>query len=496
MNFKERRRTVGLAAAATVCSVLTLAPSVMAAPRADGSDFSCRASAVRVALKQPVPVGPPLLEPVVANPPGAPCVADSAAILVPTTIGPITVDAANAETVQTPADLAAAPAANGDNATSTASVTNPAIVLGGLTISATVLSARASYTCQNGQPVPAGSSVVANLTVNGQVIAIPAGNAPFTLDLGPLGSLNLNQTVQEPNRITQRALFLTTPLADVVIAEAIADFTGNPCAAARPQCADGVDNDGDGRIDAQDPGCLSGPGGAFNPNDNDESNPAARPQCSDTVDNDGDGRIDAMDPGCLSGPGGAFNPNDNDERDGPAARPQCSDTVDNDGDGVIDARDPGCLSGPGGAFNPNDNDETNRPNCSDGIDNDRDGRTDFPADRGCTSASDNSEGTATGQSRIQTSPSGIARLGLRGPCTRSSFSATVTGRRIQRVVFSLDGRRVRSDGESPFTARISTGSSGSHRVTARVTFLSDSRTSARTLRFSFRRCGARVRFTG
>ncbi|MDQ3631375.1 MAG: hypothetical protein M3417_08970 [Actinomycetota bacterium] len=425
----------------------------MAAPRADGSDFSCRASAVRVALKQPVPVGPPLLEPVVANPPGAPCVADSAAILVPTTIGPITVDAANAETVQTPADLAAAPAANGDNATSTASVTNPAIVLGGLTISATVLSARASYTCQNGQPVPAGSSVVANLTVNGQVIAIPAGNAPFTLDLGPLGSLNLNQTVQEPNRITQRALFLTTPLADVVIAEAIADFTGNPCAAARPQCADGVDNDGDGRIDA-------------------------------------------MDPGCLSGPGGAFNPNDNDERDGPAARPQCSDTVDNDGDGVIDARDPGCLSGPGGAFNPNDNDETNRPNCSDGIDNDRDGRTDFPADRGCTSASDNSEGTATGQSRIQTSPSGIARLGLRGPCTRSSFSATVTGRRIQRVVFSLDGRRVRSDGESPFTARISTGSSGSHRVTARVTFLSDSRTSARTLRFSFRRCGARVRFTG
>ncbi len=440
-----------MAAAAAVCSAFTLAPAALAAPRADGSDFSCRASAVRVNLKQPAPV---LLEPIVANAPGAPCRAESAEILNPTTIGPVTVDAANADTVQTPADLAAAPAANGDNATATVSVTNPRIELTGLAIAATVLSARASYTCQNGQPVPAGSSVVTNLTVNGQTIAIPADNAPFTLDLGPLGSLNLNQTVQEPNRITQRALFLTTPLVDVVIAEAIADFTGNPCAAA------------------------------------------ARPQCSDTADNDGDGRIDAQDPGCLSGPGGAFNPNDNDERDGPAARPQCSDTADNDGDGRIDARDPGCLSGPNGTFNPNDNDETDRPNCSDGIDNDRDGRIDFPADRGCTSASDNSEGTASGRARLQTRPSGIARLGVRGPCTRRSFSATVTGRRIQRVVFSLDGRRVRSDGDSPFTARISTGRSGTHRVTARVTFLSDSRTSARTLRFGFRRCAAAVRFTG
>ncbi len=483
-----------MAAAAAVCSAFTLAPAALAAPRADGSDFSCRASAVRVNLKQPAPV---LLEPIVANAPGAPCRAESAEILNPTTIGPVTVDAANADTVQTPADLAAAPAANGDNATATVSVTNPRIELTGLAIAATVLSARASYTCQNGQPVPAGSSVVTNLTVNGQTIAIPADNAPFTLDLGPLGSLNLNQTVQEPNRITQRALFLTTPLVDVVIAEAIADFTGNPCAAAaRPQCSDTADNDGDGRIDAQDPGCLSGPGGAFNPNDNDERDPGARPQCSDTADNDGDGRIDAQDPGCLSGPGGAFNPNDNDERDGPAARPQCSDTADNDGDGRIDARDPGCLSGPNGTFNPNDNDETDRPNCSDGIDNDRDGRIDFPADRGCTSASDNSEGTASGRARLQTRPSGIARLGVRGPCTRRSFSATVTGRRIQRVVFSLDGRRVRSDGDSPFTARISTGRSGTHRVTARVTFLSDSRTSARTLRFGFRRCAAAVRFTG
>jgi Tol biopolymer transport system component len=64
--------------------------------------------------------------------------------------------------------------------------------------------------------------------------------------------------------------------------------------------------------------------------------------------------------------------------------PACSDGVDNDGDGQIDfPADPGCTSA-------SDNNETN-PACNDGIDNDGDGRTDFPADPGCTSASDNDE---------------------------------------------------------------------------------------------------------
>jgi hypothetical protein len=176
--------------------------------------------------------------------------------------------------------------------------------------------------------------------------------------------------------------------------------------------------------------------------------------------------------------------------------PQCSDTFDNDGDGVADARDPGCLSGPGGAFNPNDNDETNRvTECSDGRDNDRDGRIDLK-DGGCSSASDTSERTPSGRARLASKPSGIARLGLRGPCTRRSFGAAVTGRSIQRVTFSLDGRTIRTDRSSPFTTRVSASRSGPHRVTARVMFRSDSRTKARTLRFGFRRCAAAVRFTG
>ncbi len=62
------------------------------------------------------------------------------------------------------------------------------------------------------------------------------------------------------------------------------------------QCSDGEDNDGDGLVDMEDPGCDS-------PQDDDESGIF---QCSDGEDNDGDGLVDMEDPGCDS-------PQDNDE---------------------------------------------------------------------------------------------------------------------------------------------------------------------------------------
>jgi len=91
----------------------------------------------------------------------------------------------------------------------------------------------------------------------------------------------------------------------------------------KPQCSDGLDNDGDGDVDADDPGCRAGGtlSGAYNPNDNDESNDrtggsgSGRPECSDNRDNDGDGRTDRDDPGChenndINQP---FNPDDDSE---------------------------------------------------------------------------------------------------------------------------------------------------------------------------------------
>ena len=64
------------------------------------------------------------------------------------------------------------------------------------------------------------------------------------------------------------------------------------------KCSDGIDNDGDGKIDyPNDPGCAS-------PSGDDETDPAVEPVCSDTLDNDTDGKIDwPADYGCTSAAG-------------------------------------------------------------------------------------------------------------------------------------------------------------------------------------------------
>jgi hypothetical protein len=150
-----------------------------------------------------------------------------------------------------------------------------------------------------------------------------------------------------------------------------------------PQCSDGIDNDGDGKIDAADPACHSDGNAAnplsYEPNYDDETDPALpfcpilpyfsciqvgggytcrddcilqgvgyiggscdigyfchspenccckciSPQCSDGIDNDGDGEIDAADPGCHSDGNAAnpasYDPSDNDETD--PALPFCT----------------------------------------------------------------------------------------------------------------------------------------------------------------------------
>jgi hypothetical protein len=43
-----------------------------------------------------------------------------------------------------------------------------------------------------------------------------------------------------------------------------------PCPPKKPECSDGIDNDGDGKIDADDPGCYD-ENGKYNPDDDDES---------------------------------------------------------------------------------------------------------------------------------------------------------------------------------------------------------------------------------
>ncbi len=102
--------------------------------------------------------------------------------------------------------------------------------------------------------------------------------------------------------------------------------------------------------------------------------------------------------------------------------------------------------------------------------------------------------------------SGTARL--RGPvgCARASaVSATVTGRRIVKVSYTLDGKPVRTvtkpDKAGRWSLRIRTVSvrRGEHSIVARVQFSSQSGTATRVLRLTFVRCkpaAARPQFTG
>jgi hypothetical protein len=105
------------------------------------------------------------------------------------------------------------------------------------------------------------------------------------------------------------------------------------------QCADGNDNDNDGKVDMADPGCSDA-------SDTDETDTVTS-QCSDGIDNDGDGFIDMADPNCT-------NSGDDNE----SAVPQCSDSIDNDNDGFVDMTDPGCANA------NDDTEDTDNPVCT------------------------------------------------------------------------------------------------------------------------------------
>lgn len=159
-----------------------------------------------------------------------------------------------------------------------------------------------------------------------------------------------------------------------------ADFNDNNDAAypgAAEICSDGVDNDGNGLIDAGDPnaiGCTgncpdvdgdgySAEGGSCGPIDCDDNNfsvnPGAAEACGDGIDNNCNGRIDTADVnavGCptnctdqdadgYSSSGGACGPmdcNDNDATVNPGALEICNDGSDNNCNGQIDAADSAC----------------------------------------------------------------------------------------------------------------------------------------------------------
>jgi hypothetical protein len=116
-----------------------------------------------------------------------------------------------------------------------------------------------------------------------------------------------------------------------------------------PNCEDGITNDGDAFVDADDPDCQKSgcrpssatPNKCFETNDDDGTPPSPEgppgdPTCSDGIDNDQDGDTDGEDSDCVVAP----------EPEGPPGDETCSDGIDNDQDGQTDAEDSDCVEPP------------------------------------------------------------------------------------------------------------------------------------------------------
>ncbi|MCB9507739.1 MAG: hypothetical protein H6698_04625 [Myxococcales bacterium] len=146
---------------------------------------------------------------------------------------------------------------------------------------------------------------------------------------------------------------------------------GTPCWAALlplgDPCTDGVDNDGDGLIDGDDPQCIDDGDDEAGLAVTDlsatcDSEPCVRPTalsaCTNGIDDDGDGAVDGDDPDCVAADdrseGAAFDDVTEFTASGievasqatdQTAQPRCSNGVDDDGDGAVDwPDDPDCLA--------------------------------------------------------------------------------------------------------------------------------------------------------
>lgn len=211
-SLARRAAAAGLVSAAMALAAPSLAPA------ADGTFSNCRASAASASI-----LNGPAIEPTVANAAETPCVADRKSSGSPSTTGTLTLGTASAETTTD--------AARG---TADARVTDLSINLSPgllpLNVDVSAANAQASYTCVGAVPVPASTSQVAGLQVNGAVVTIPDPAAPLTVELG-VATIRLNQRVVEANRITQRAVVIESPLLGTraVIGEVTAGIAGNPC---------------------------------------------------------------------------------------------------------------------------------------------------------------------------------------------------------------------------------------------------------------------------
>jgi hypothetical protein len=173
------------------------------------------------------------------------------------------------------------------------------------------VTSEALVSCVGGRAVFASGSVIAeDLSVLNIPLDIPVDNlanqvVDVTAALAGILEIRRNVVTETPNGINVVGLQVRVLDQGLVVNISEAEVTGGICADV-PECRDGIDNDGDGRIDfPADPQCKS-------LDDDSEA-----PECSNARDDDGDGKIDRDDPGCYHNGRltGRYDPNDDTEAD-------------------------------------------------------------------------------------------------------------------------------------------------------------------------------------
>ena len=137
-------------------------------------------------------------------------------------------------------------------------------------------------------------------------------------------------------------------------------------------CADGIDNNNDGLIDAQDPTCFYPWSSEGLDATKEQIGWLGIGECGDGIDNNGNDFIDALDPGCVAS---------NDASEDPGFQPMtlgtCADGTDNDGDGDSDRDDVKCRWPSMDEDSSSEEMALSNGLCRDGIDNDGDGKSDL-----------------------------------------------------------------------------------------------------------------------
>ncbi len=158
-------------------------------------------------------------------------------------------------------------------------------------LSATAVAGEAVGVCRGRTAVYSANSDVADLAVGGTALPV---NAPLSdlIDavsnlVDPLSTvvdIKRNEVAVTAQGASVNALHVTllgavagiptvgaAPLLDLIVGHA--EVGGLQCPRV-PQCSDTVDNDGDGVIDARDPGCINN--GVYDPTDDDETDSLPR----------------------------------------------------------------------------------------------------------------------------------------------------------------------------------------------------------------------------